>query len=209
MSYREFSLKEVRQRFGMSIVEAPDLFSETLEIEPSAALRSSLDDALRLAADINTEKARSEFVIAPILMEVRARLDRRIALFSGVEFDVDPERGLNGTCDFVLSRSPVQLYLVAPHVVVVEAKNEDTKGGLGQCAASMVAARLFNDREGGPSMTIYGAVTTGSTWRFLLHDGPSIIVDQREYHAHDRLPKILGIFLHMFADEPTGVLAVV
>jgi hypothetical protein len=28
-----------------------------------------------------------------------------------VDFSIDPQRGLNGTCDFILSRSPEQFYI--------------------------------------------------------------------------------------------------
>ncbi|GCL35647.1 MAG: hypothetical protein ACKO9I_12000 [Sphaerospermopsis kisseleviana] len=49
----------------------------------------------------------------------------------------------------------------APVILVVEAKNENIKGGLGQCIAEMYAAKLFNEREENEITEIYGVVTTG------------------------------------------------
>jgi hypothetical protein len=83
---------------------------------------------------------------------------------------------------------------------VVEAKNENLKGGLGQCAAAMVGARLFNEREGGPAGPLHGAVTTGTLWQFLRLDGPVLRIDDREYHI-ERIAKILGILTGMLSDE--------
>jgi hypothetical protein len=201
MSYRDFTLKEVTRRFGLSITGSESLFAGAPEVEPSALFRELLQEYLPLARAINTEKARSEFLIAPILAEVRARLGHRISLFSGVEFTVVPEQGLNGFCDFILSRSPEQQFLTAPLVAIVEAKNENLKAGMGQCVAAMVGARVFNEREGIPIPSIYGAVTSGTLWQFLRLDGPEMRLDEREYHLVERLATILGIFVQMFAED--------
>ena len=45
---------------------------------------------------MNTEKARSELIIAPILMEAIRLARPPVSLFSGAAFDVDKEQGLNG-----------------------------------------------------------------------------------------------------------------
>ena len=54
-----------------------------------------------------------------------------------------------------------------PVVVVIEAKQENIKLGLGQCAATMVAAQRFNAQRALDIPTVYGSVTTGTAWRFL------------------------------------------
>lgn len=201
MSYRDFTLKMVEQRFGLSVAESPNLFAEVPEVEAGQRLKEMLAETVALAIDINTEKARSELIIAPVLLEVRALLGRRISLFSGVTFDVDPGRGLNGVCDFLLSRSSRQLYVSAPVAVVVEAKNEDMRRGIGQCLAAMLSARLYNDNEGTRVDAVFGAVTTGTNWRFLRLVRGEAEVDGREYSVQERLGKILGIFVQMFPAE--------
>src|SRR5690349_14066327 len=114
MSYSDFTLREVQHRFHLELAEPLDWFAEAPELEPSSLLRANLQENIPLATAINTEKARSELIIAPVLVEVRARLEHRISLFSGVDFPVDPGKGLNGACDFLLSKSPVQQFVDAP-----------------------------------------------------------------------------------------------
>ena len=148
MAYSDFSLALVRERFDLTFDESQDLFAAVSPAEPSELLRLMLADYLPLATAIATEKARSEFLIAPILAEVRRRLEGRISLFSGSEFSVDPAQGLQGFCDYIVCASHEQLLITAPVLMIVEAKREDIIGGLGQCIAAMVAAQQFNQRQG-------------------------------------------------------------
>lgn len=101
-------------------------------------------------------------IIAPILIAVRKYLNNQTSLFSGIDFTVDSAQSLNGNCDFIISRSPELLILNAPVVTIVEAKKENINAGLGRCVAEMLAAKLFNEREGNNIKTIYGTVTTGT-----------------------------------------------
>ncbi|MCU0544767.1 MAG: hypothetical protein MUE44_21790 [Oscillatoriaceae cyanobacterium Prado104] len=103
MAYSDFKLKELVKQFDLTLNENQDLFGGTPEVEPSETLKFWLIENSALATDINTEKARSELIIAPILLEVRRQLNYQIGLFSGSEFNVAPEKGLNGTCDFLLT----------------------------------------------------------------------------------------------------------
>ncbi|MGI2909180.1 hypothetical protein [Tolypothrix sp. VBCCA 56010] len=66
------------------------------------------------------------------MLELKDIFPQKISLFSGNDFSVDQSVGLNGVCDFLISRSPEQLFIDAPAVVVVEAKKEDLNGRLGQ-----------------------------------------------------------------------------
>jgi len=118
-----------------------------------------------------SEKARSELIISPVLVEVRKILHRKISLFSGADFTVDPTVGLSGVCDFLLSRSPEQLDIEAPVVVIVEAKKADLNVGIGQCIAQMVAALKLNEMNNQPITTVYGSVSNGTAWRFLQLEG--------------------------------------
>jgi len=117
-----------------------------------------------------------------------------VGLFSGSEFNVAPERGLNGTCDFLISLSPERLFISAPVITLVEAKKEDIKAGFGECVAEMLAAQLFNEQEGNQIPTIYGAVTSGTVWRFLKLQGQIVYIDRVEYYLSE-VEKVLGILL--------------
>ena len=192
MAYSDFSLTKFKKNFNITINEEADLFTTVEPIEISEKLTNTLEETTELALAINTEKARSEMIITPILLEVRRKANYQISLFSGTDFNVDIERGLNGYCDFVISRSREQLTINAPVLIIVEAKNENIKGGLGQCAAAMLAAQLFNEQEGNEIKTIYGAVTTGDIWKFLKLEGTDIFIDLNNYYIKE-LNKILGI----------------
>ncbi|BAZ90950.1 hypothetical protein NIES932_24560 [Raphidiopsis curvata NIES-932] len=197
MAYSDFSLTQFRNKFHIEINEDPDLFAHVNPVEPSDKLISTLAETMEMALAINTEKARSEFIITPILLEVRRRANYQISLFSGTDFNVDPEQGLTGYCDFIISLSREQLIINAPVAVIVEAKNENIKAGLGQCAATMLAAQLFNEQQHNGSSeikTIYGALTTGDIWKFLQLVETKLLIDLNNYYISD-LNKILGILL--------------
>jgi hypothetical protein len=115
-----------------------------------------------------------------------------MSLFSGAEFNVDENTGLMGYCDFIISQSAEQLFIKAPVVMLVEAKNENIKNGLGQCVAEMLAAQLFNQREQNPITTIYGVVTTGTNWKFLRLTDHQVEIDLKEYYLSE-IDQILGI----------------
>ena len=94
---------------------------------------------------------------------------------------MDAAAGLSGRCDYVLARSPQQLALTAPVCVVVEAKSENIVGGIPQCLAEMVGAQRFNKAAGGADEPVYGVVSTGMAWRFLVLEGTQAWVDRVEY----------------------------
>ena len=201
MAFEDFTLPQLLQRFQLTYGEA-SLFGAVPEQAPGEWLTQTLKETVPLGLALSNEKARSEMIIAPILVEVRRLLDHRVGLFSGVEFDVDASQGLTGVCDFILSHSSEQLFLTAPAVTIVEAKQENIRGGIGQCAAEMVAAQIYNERAQRPVAAVYGAVTTGDNWRFMRLVGAALTLDSDEYLL-PQLAKILGI-LRATADPPRG-----
>jgi hypothetical protein len=197
MAYSDFTLAKVRQKLGLTIDESQSLFNLVPPVQPSELLLLTLREYLPLATAINTEKARSELLIAPVLTELRRQLKNQMGFFSGAEFNVDAARELQGYCDYILSRSPEQFYITAPVVTIVEAKNESIKSGLGQCIASMVAAQIFNQSSGNEIEVIYGAVTSGTNWRFMTLSGSVVRIDSAEYFINE-VDKILGILIQPF-----------
>ena len=163
---------------------------------PSEELVAELAKKVQLAVAIRTGKARSELIVTNVLVELREQFNRRISLFSGIDFSVDAEKGLTGTCDFLISLSPEQFYLEAPVIVLVEAKNADPTLGIGQCVAEMLAAQYFNQQKGNSISCVYGATTTGTEWLFLKLEGQKLYIDMSVY-AIERCDKILGILSSM------------
>jgi hypothetical protein len=202
MSYSNFSLDILKERFGLQITTSKELFVDVEGVSISQWLKETLQQNYPVAIAIHTEKARSEMIVAPVLLEVRRQLDNRISLFSGVEFNVDAKLDLKGVCDFLFCDSPEQLSITSPVVTIVEAKNDNLKNGIPQCIAEMEAARLFNYKRGKPIPEIFGVVTTGTLWQFLRLKDQRVEVDSLDYHIND-VDRIVGVLLQFFADPQT------
>jgi hypothetical protein len=200
MAYSNFTLETVREAFELQTVQSAGIFSETDGVEPSAELTKALAKKVPLAVAIGTEKAKSEMIVADILVELREHFKHRISLFSGIDFNVDTENDLTGVCDFLVSLSPEQYYLEAPVIILVEAKKDDLTTGLGQCVAEMVAAQRFNIEKGNDIPCIYGATTTGINWLFLKLVGKQLHIDMSAYML-ERCDKILGILASMVSQK--------
>ena len=196
MAYSNFTLETVQNIFQLEKIESTEVFSGIEPVPPSADLTKELAKKVPLAIAIRTEKARSELIVASILVELRERFERRISFFSGIDFSVDAEMGLTGVCDFLISLSPDQYYLEAPVVVIVEAKNADPVIGLGQCVAEMLAAQRFNAERGNDIRRVYGATTTGTEWLFLKLEGQKLHIDMGVYQIR-QCGEILGILASM------------
>ena len=182
MPYSQFkTLTSVQDAFDLTLKEGIRFLPQLSPVEPSETLRTFLGYSLPVAAATGSEKARSEFIIGPVLLEVRQLLDQQVNIFSGEDFNVDESVGLNGTCDFLLSRSTRLIEIDAPVFVLVEAKKADLKLGLGQCAAEMVAAQRFNQSHGKEIPRIYGCVSNGTQWRFLQLVESTLAIDINDY----------------------------
>ncbi len=200
MPYSEFTLELVIPTFQLEKIDTVGLFSDVETVPPSAYLTTGLERKASLATAIGTEKARSELIVADVLVELREHCEKRISFFSGIDFNVDVESGLTGVCDFLVSLSPNQFYLEAPVVILVEAKNLDLKLGLGQCIAEMIAAQRFNAEQGNDIPIVYGASTTGVEWLFLKLQGKCLHIDMGTYTI-ERCDRILGILSSMVSQK--------
>ncbi len=197
MSYSQFTnLEMIETNFGIIIADKVGIFANLPESEYSDLLSQTLQENISLALAINTEKARSELIVTPILVEVRKQFKYQISFFSGKEFNVDLEKGLTGFCDFLISRSPEQLLIKAPVVALVEAKNDNIQAGLPQCMAEMIAAQIFNERRNNNISEIYGVVTTGTNWKFLRLSNQIMEVDLNDYFI-DNISQIIGILKYL------------
>lgn len=200
MSYSHFTLETVRKDFQLETIQAIGIFSDIEPVNPRDHFTADLAKKASVAISVNTEKARSELIVADVLFELIEHFNQRISLFSGVEFNVDAEKGLTGVCDFLISKSPDQLSLEAPVIILVEAKKEDLTAGLGQCIAEMLAAQRFNAEKGNDIPRVYGTTTSGTDWRFLKLEGSKLHIDTAAYQIV-QCDKILGILASMVEQE--------
>ncbi len=191
MAYNNFTLESVKDRFNLKLIDRR--FCELLPAcDPQAEFLAIFDESSSLAEVAKSEKAKSELLVSPILVQARKLVDRHVQLFSGEEFNVDQDKGLNGFCDFLFSKSENRFTIDAPVLMLVEAKRGEIESGLGQCVAEMLAAQLYNHNQDRTISTIYGCVTSGTLWQFLKLEGSNITIDPTSYLVTP-VQKILGI----------------
>jgi hypothetical protein len=201
MPFSNFTLASATAQFGLLLQTKQSLFAGIPAVSAGKALHDNLEEFGQLALSVNTEKARSEWMIAPVLAEMWRRSKATICLLSGVDFTFDIEAGLNGVVDFMVGLGEQVPFMTAPVLAVVEAKNESIAGGLGQCAAEMIASLRLNQQAKTHIDTIYGIVSNGNNWRFLRLHGSELVVDNREYLIIE-VDQILGILLHIVGLNP-------
>jgi hypothetical protein len=199
MAYSDFTLEMVLEQFNLTIRETRSLI-QSQPVQPTELLVAILEREMPWAIAVGSEIARYSGIIAQVLLEVREMKQQQISVFAGKEFNVDPERKLNGYCDFLISLSPIQSVIQAPVVVIAEAKRGILENGLGQCAAAMVAAQQFNQTHNLDIPNIYGSVTNGSSWKFLKLSGTELVVDITEYDITP-IDRLLGILLATIAND--------
>ena len=192
---------EVLEQLGLTFQNADDLFQGVPPVPITPALGIWLPITAPLGTTIGTEKARSVWMVAPILADFWSRYHGRIGLYSGVTFEGEPASGLNGVCDYLVSLSPQQMVVTAPVLVAFEAKNESIVGGLGQCISAMVGAQRYSRRHNISADPIYGCVTSGTAWRFLRLSQSTLTMDLREFNITE-VDRLLGILVSIAGPPP-------
>ncbi|PIY09572.1 MAG: hypothetical protein COZ18_07825 [Flexibacter sp. CG_4_10_14_3_um_filter_32_15] len=202
MNYNKFSFDRIKRRFNLNEVQK-DLFEGITPIEPSDWLKQTMEITADLP--IKTEKARTEFILMPILLELRKRTNRMFTIYSGEYFNVEPREGLAGPSDIILSMGAESYSISSPVMSIVQAYKNNLDLGLGKCVAQMIAADIFNEREDNQITTIYGCVTTGEQWLFLRLEGDTIQIHPHRFFLNE-LTDIIGMFQSMLDNCKEDVL---
>jgi len=202
MNYNKFSFDRIKRRFNLNEVQK-DLFEGITPIEPSDWLKQTMEITADLP--IKTEKARTEFILMPILLELRKRTNRMFTIYSGEYFNVEPREGLAGPSDIILSMGAESYSISSPVMSIVQAYKNNLDLGLGKCVAQMIAADIFNEREDNQITTIYGCVTTGEQWLFLRLEGDTIQIHPHRFFLNE-LTDIIGMFHSMLDNCKEDVL---
>lgn len=192
MAYKDFTLLDLRDKFQIEN-KVTNLFDDT-KLEPillSDFLKQQLEEAQELP--IKSEKARSELIISPILLELRRINNKFFTIYSGDSLIVDRDKGLTGECDFIIAKDTGSFSINLPILTIVEAKRQNIELGINQCAAQLYGAYLFNKKSGRELKKIYGCVTTADDWKFMKLEGSTIEIDKSTYYKSE-LGKILRIF---------------
>lgn len=192
MPYSDFTFNDLESKFGVQN-QRRRLFSALPPVEPSDNLKTDLSEAEEMS--LKSEKSKSEWIVVPILRELRRRSDKFVTIYSGENLSADPAQGLTGECDFILAKETWSYEVNFPIFQIVEAKKNDMEEGIRQCAAQLVGARVFNQKKGIQLEKLYGCSTTGDAWQFIeLSD--KIYVDIHKYYLGE-LDELLGVLLHI------------
>jgi hypothetical protein len=174
MEYSDFTLEQLKEAFNIN--NQVQVFEEFESVTPVTEISDWLKKSLAIAKElpVRSEKARSELIVTPILIELREMNDKFFTYYSGDILNVDIERGLRGECDFIIAKDAKTFNISLPIFSVVEAKKSDISIGIPQCAAQMLGAKIFNEKKGKPLDVVYGCVTTGDDWQFMKLKGNTI-----------------------------------
>ncbi|TAE32609.1 MAG: hypothetical protein EAZ91_04685 [Cytophagales bacterium] len=193
MAYSDFTLLELKEKFGLNDIVA-ELFPELPEVEPGPLLTAQLERAMKVP--LRNEKAKSELIVSPILLELVHRNNDFFTFYSGENLPADRSKGLVGECDFFISRYTGSFAMNMPVLAIIEAKRDNLESGVDQCAAQLYGASLVNENLGHPVPIYYGCVTNAREWLFMKLEHHQYTIDTRRYTL-DRLPQLLGIFEHI------------
>jgi hypothetical protein len=130
---------------------------------------------------VNSEAAKRELMIAPVLHGVLRTTDARL----NIEYPVDVDARLSGMIDY-LFRSKHQL-------IVIEAKKGDIEKGFNQLAAEMIAVDKYEENDS-PNI-LYGAVSIGEVWRFAIleRENKKLVKDVHTFRFPEDLETIFSI----------------
>lgn len=172
-------LSEFGYGYANKIIALPT--DSTFDDEVISALQASYYGLLPKVS-LNSETAKREFMIAPVLLALMETIDAKL----NIEYPVDIDDKLSGTIDYVL-RGQQEL-------IVIEAKKGDLERGFNQLAMEMVAMDRYEENDVFP--VLYGAITIGEVWRFAILDRQAKILtkDAHTFRFPEDLRDIFAIF---------------
>lgn len=176
MAYDKFRIATLQSKLGISVKKEYWLPKELALFGEDGTLMYLLNEAAKTY--LGSEKARSEFVVTPILQALNRKNKDKFSIFSGYEFNIDKINDLNGYCDYILASPSSGFIVEAPAFFIVETKKSDIDdNAIAQCGSELYAAQIFNERESKPQNAVYGCVTSAYSWAFLKLEGKQISVD--------------------------------
>lgn len=189
MSYSNFTFKKLKTEFGISN-QVIQLFNDIKPIKISEKLTEDL--AIATTLPVRSEKAKSELIVMPILLDLMKRNEQFFTIYSGDTLNADKDAGLTGECDFILGKNTGMFDINTPIITILEAKKNDIELGIPQCAAQILGARIYNKEYDNEIKTIYGCVTNADTWVFLKLEKDTIYIDKQKYYLSE-IERLMGV----------------
>jgi hypothetical protein len=170
---------ELGYAYSLEVLQLPK--SETCNVDSVNTLKENYYKVLPKIS-LNSETAKREFLIAPVLFELAKATDSKI----NVEYPIEIDEKLSGYLDYLV-RSKQEL-------IVIEAKKGDIDKGFNQLAAELIALDKYEDETDG---LLYGVVTIGEMWVFSVLDrkNKKITRDMHNYTIPEDVEDIFRILV--------------
>lgn len=140
---------DILAEFGVTLNNTSLELPQQLPIDPQP-LRIELQENITLVDPVS-EIARREALIFPILKTICKFIQAPLK----IEYPVRVNNWLKGTFDYFIPTKQ--------NLLVIEAKNADLARGFTQLAVELIALDQWTDST---VPMLYGAVTTGDSWKF-------------------------------------------
>lgn len=182
---------DVLEGFGYDFAAERLNLAESSEPLPwVSTLQERLEFVLRTLV-LDSEMARREFLIAPILFEIVLHFPFEIR----TEYGIFVSSQLKGTLDYFLrSANGAGGHAAEPNLLIVEAKQADMTRGFTQLSAELVALDKWTKSD---TPVLYGAVSVGNLWQFgaLYRAEKKVVQDVRVYTVPDNLDALLRVLI--------------
>ncbi len=174
--------EDIVTEFGYSLFLKAIQFPLTKDIDIGLIekLQKSYYDLLPKIT-INSEIAKREFMIAPLLHEVIRQVEAKL----NIEYPVEIDERLSGSVDYLIRSSQ--------ELIIIEAKRGDLDRGFNQLAVEMIALDKYEESDKRP--VLYGAITIGELWRFALLERKEkrIVKDVHSFRYPEDLKELFAI----------------
>jgi len=184
-----YDTEDILAYFGYSFASQSLVMPKSdRELERLEGLKQRLEETLPYLS-LNSEIARREFLIAPVVMDLIHYTHVRVK----IEYSLIVNEQLKGVLDYYL-QSQNQL-------LIIEAKNADLQRGFTQLGVELIAiAQWFSSEK----PILYGAVSMGNIWQFgVLHrQTKQIVQDLNLYRVPADLEDLLRVLVAILEDSP-------
>ena len=187
MSFKQFqSIEDVLKKYP--IYHTQGNFITEIALSPSQTFLDDYNFGIEHLDVLNSESARRENIIYPILKEAYKHYFHELSLWNQKSIRYDDV--LTGVPDYMVSVRSERgnSVLEKPLMIMIEAKKNDFEQGWGQCLAEMVAAQKLNEN---PELIIYGVVTDGLMWQFGQLISDQFTMNRNAYTESD-MEKLFG-----------------
>ncbi|MDJ1175779.1 hypothetical protein [Roseofilum capinflatum] len=185
-----FDTADILAEFGVAFQSTSLQLPEQQPLDPTPLIHE-LTENLALV-NPTSEIARRESLIFPVLKTVCKFIQSPLK----IEYSIQVSNQLKGNVD----------YFIPAHqnVVIIEAKNADLGKGFTQLAVELIALDQWVDT---PVDCLYGAVTTGDTWKFGLFYRQQKLIqkDINTYGVPNDLAKVIAILFGITLQTPGAI----